>query len=52
MALRSIGDIPKSEPSQPKESTLSPTIAALVNDGAESSLGGSSHGGLAQATKD
>jgi len=52
MALRSIGDIPKSEPSQPKESALSPTIAALVNDGADSSLGGSSNGGLAQATKD
>ena len=48
-ALQSIADIPKSEVAEPKAKALSPTIAALVNDGTGSSLGGSSDGGRAAA---
>jgi len=52
MALQSVGDIPKSEPVQPKGNALSPAIAALVKEGAGSSLGGSSIGRPVQATND
>lgn len=47
-----MGDIPQSYPEPTQQATLSPAIAALVNDDGGSSLGQSSDGGVGHTVQE